>query len=185
MKLSASEKENLLFIARRAIEQRLNALQEQGSWSPEISSAMETRCGAFVTLYVNKKLRGCIGTFSEEEPLHSNVVNMAISAAVNDTRFSPILPGELSMLEIEISTLTPRQQIFEPGEIEIGKHGIFIRHGAKRGTLLPQVAVNQNWSVEEFLGNCSRYKAGIGWDGWRDAEIYTYEALVFSSNPQV
>ena len=101
MKFSASEKETLLLLAGRAIEERLDPLQDQDSWRPAISEALETRRGAFVSLYVDKKLRGCIGTFSEEEPLHLNVENMAVSAAVNDTRFSSILPEELSRLEIE------------------------------------------------------------------------------------
>ena len=181
MKFSASEKETLLLIAGRAIEERLDPLKDQPSWSPAISEALETRCGAFVSLYVDKKLRGCIGTFSEEEPLYLNVTNMAVSAAVSDTRFSSILPGELSRLEIEISILTPRRRIYDPDDVEIGRHGIYIRQGSNRGTLLPQVAVNQNWSVNDFLGNCSRYKAGIGWHGWKTAEVYTYEALVFKS----
>jgi AMMECR1 domain-containing protein len=47
--------------------------------------------------------------------------------------------------------------------------------------MIPQVAINQQWTVDEFLGNCSRYKAGIGWDGWKTAEVYTYEAIVFNS----
>ncbi len=183
MKFSASEKETLLLLAGRAIEGSLNPMQDQSSWSPAISEALEIKCGAFVSLYVDKKLRGCIGTFSEEEPLHLNVTNMAVSAAVSDTRFSSILPGELSRLEIEISILTPRQRIYDPDDIEIGRHGIYIRQGSNRGTLLPQVAVNQNWSVNEFLGNCSRYKAGIGWNGWKTAEVYIYEAVVFKSNP--
>ena len=98
---------------------------------------------------------------------------MAISAATNDTRFTSILPNELPKLELEISILTPRQKISDPSEIVIGKHGIYIKLGSNRGTLLPQVAVKEEWTVKEFLGNCSRYKAGIGWDGWKAAEVYT------------
>jgi uncharacterized protein (TIGR00296 family) len=107
---------------------------------------------------------------------------MAISAAINDSRFTSIHPHELSQLELEISILTPRQRISDPSEIVVGLHGIYIKLGSKRGTLLPQVAVAQNWTVKEFLGNCSRYKAGIGWDGWKAAEIYTYEAIVFQAD---
>ena len=56
-----------------------------------------------------------------------------------------------------------------------------MKKGTNRGTFLPQVALKQNWTVEEFLGNCAKYKAGIGWDGWKSADLYRYEALVFSS----
>ncbi|MCK4881241.1 MAG: AmmeMemoRadiSam system protein A, partial [Bacteroidales bacterium] len=147
-----------------------------------LTETLEIRCGAFVSLYVDHHLRGCIGTFSEEEPLYKNVTKMAVSAAIDDSRFTSIHPDELSRLELEISILTPRQRIYDPSEIVIGKHGIYIKHGANRGTLLPQVAVKQDWSIKEFLGNCSKYKAGIGWDGWKAAELYTYEAIIFKSD---
>ena len=107
---------------------------------------------------------------------------MAISAATDDSRFSSIHASELSQLELEISILTPRQRINDPSEIIIGRHGIYIKLGGNRGTLLPQVAVTQGWTVKEFLGNCSKYKAGIGWDGWKAADLYTYEAIVFKSD---
>ena len=50
------------------------------------------------------------------------------------------------------------------------------------GTFLPQVATETGWTLEEFLGHCSRDKAGIGWNGWKDskAEIYIYEAIVLN-----
>jgi MEMO1 family protein len=182
MKISKSDKEILLFIADRAIKEKINPQLDQDSSLPAITKVLESKCGAFVSLYVDKKLRGCIGTFSEEEPLYENVTRMAVSAALSDTRFNSIVPEELSRLEIEISILTPRVRIYDPEDIEIGKHGIYISQGSNRGTLLPQVAVNKNWSVEEFLGNCARHKAGIGWKGWKNAEIYTYEALVFTSD---
>ncbi|HRR06883.1 MAG TPA: AMMECR1 domain-containing protein, partial [Victivallales bacterium] len=67
-------------------------------------------------------------------------------------------------------------------EFEMGKHGIYMIKGYRSGTFLPQVAKETNWSKEEFLGHCARDKAGIGWDGWKDAELYTYEALVFSES---
>lgn len=64
--------------------------------------------------------------------------------------------------------------------MELGKHGIYITKGENSGTFLPQVAVKTGWTKEEFLGHCARDKAGIGWDGWRDADTYVYEAIVFS-----
>ena len=84
-------------------------------------------------------------------------------------------------LKIEISVLTPKQLISGPEEIILGKHGIYIQHGMNRGTLLPQVAISQNWNVEQFLGNCAKYKAGLTWNGWKNADLYTYEAIVFNS----
>jgi AmmeMemoRadiSam system protein A len=147
----------------------------------DMSENLEIHCGVFVSLYVNGELRGCIGTFSEEEPLYRNVRQMAISAASTDRRFSPISPEELDHLKIEVSVLSPRTLIRNTKEIELGKHGIYIIKGPYRGTFLPQVAIHNDWTVEEFLGNCCKYKMGIGWDEWKSADIYTYEALVFES----
>jgi len=67
-------------------------------------------------------------------------------------------------------------------EIQLGKHGIYIRKGNRAGTFLPQVATETGWNKEEFLGHCAEEKAGIGWNGWKDAEIYVYEALVFGEH---
>ncbi len=181
MKLSEIDKRILTGLARNRITAHLcPGTREPENTSP-LPESLEIQCGVFVSLYVNSKLRGCIGTFSEHESLHNSVQNMALSAATSDSRFTALEKDELDRIMIEISVLTPRSKISEPGEIIIGKHGIYIQKGVNRGTLLPQVAINQNWDVEQFLGNCAKYKAGIGYEGWRDAEIYTYEAIVFNS----
>jgi AmmeMemoRadiSam system protein A len=182
MKFSTTEKRLLFRIARQRIVDAVT-----GDRSKELASlpsipALHIKCGVFVSVYVDGQLRGCLGTFSEEEPLCENVQRMAAAAATEDTRFRPLQPDELDNLRIEISVLTPRKKISDIHEIELGKHGIYIKKGLNRGTFLPQVAVAQNWDVYEFLGNCSRYKAGIGWDGWKTAEIYVYEAIVFDSD---
>jgi AmmeMemoRadiSam system protein A len=181
MIFTGSEKRALLEMAGRAVSKKVDPGRRVPAGATDLTPALESRCGVFVSLYVDQKLRGCIGTFSEEEPLYRNVERMAVSSATSDTRFSPIQPDELSRLQLEISVLTPRQRIHDPSAIEIGKHGIYMKKGAYRGTFLPQVAVSQDWTVQEFLGNCARYKVGIGWNGWKTAELYTYEAIVFSS----
>jgi AmmeMemoRadiSam system protein A len=183
MKLGETERGDLLRLAREAIEESVDPQLPASPLVPPPAAVLQTRCGAFVSLYVDDKLRGCIGTFSEEEPVYRNVKNMAVSAATTDKRFSPILPKELDSLAIEISVLSPRTRIYDISDIIIGKHGIYMTQGLNRGTMLPQVAVAQNWNVEELLGNCSRHKAGIGWEGWKTAELYIYEALIFRSPP--
>lgn len=181
MKFTYPEKESMLAMAAGAIAMELGSDSLPLSSPGGLTESLRACCGAFVSVYVKDKLRGCIGTFSEDDPLYRNIQRMAVSAATGDSRFSPILYGELENLHIEISVLTPRIPVMDPSEIEIGKHGIYMIHGSNRGTLLPQVAVQQQWSVEEFLGHCSRNKAGIGWDGWKDAELFSYEAIVFST----
>ena len=181
MMLSRVDKCLLILMARQRISGHLLKRYKPSNPISEIPDSLQTKCGTFVSLYVDDHLRGCIGTFSEEYPLHTNVKNMALSAATTDSRFLPVTRGEVSSLKIEISVLSPRQPINGPDEIILGKHGIYIQDEMNKGTLLPQVPVNQGWNVEQFLGNCSKYKAGLGWEGWRSAELYTYEAIVFNS----
>jgi len=86
---------------------------------------------------------------------------------------------EFDDIEIEISVLTPMKKINSIDEIVLGKHGIYIRKGMSSGTFLPQVAAETGWTKEEFLGHCAKDKTGIGWNGWKDADIFIYEAIVF------
>ncbi len=140
---------------------------------------LNQKCGAFVSLYKNGRLRGCIGHFGEDYPLYEVVKEMALSAAFNDPRFSPLSRDELDDIEIEISVLTPMRRIQSLDEFELHRHGIYIRKGHRSGTYLPQVADEVNWTKEEFVSHCSQDKARLGWDGWKDAELYVYEAIVF------
>ena len=108
---------------------------------------------------------------------------MARAAATEDTRFRPLEHHEQKNIRIEISVLTPAHKIEDIGEIEPGRHGIIVKLGDKQGTFLPQVAARMNWNALEMLEHCARDKAKIGKDGWKDAELYIYEALVFASAP--
>jgi AmmeMemoRadiSam system protein A len=105
---------------------------------------------------------------------------MAVAAATQDYRFQPLTPDELAGIEIEISVLTPLQKIQSIDEIVLGRDGIYIKKGNRSGTFLPQVATETGWTKEEFLGHCAKDKAGLGWEGWKDADIFTYRAVVFS-----
>jgi MEMO1 family protein len=178
--LSAREKETLLGIARSTIQEYLISGKTVDVNRSELSVNLRTRCGAFVTLNKSHDLRGCIGRFDASDELYHVVQEMAIAAATQDYRFAPVKPEELKSLEIEISVLTPLRRIASAEEFELGKQGIYMRKGARSGTFLPQVAHDTGWNKEEFLGHCAQDKAGIGWDGWKDAELFVYEALVFS-----
>ena len=105
---------------------------------------------------------------------------MAIASSTKDNRFPRVDPTEIGKISIEISVLSPLKKIHSINEIVLGKHGIYIKKGNRSGTFLPQVANETGWTTEDFLGHCSRDKAGLGWDGWKGADIYTYEATVFS-----
>lgn len=181
MRLTMSHKRLLLKIAGDSIASAVRT-ERSPAVPPDLTvPALQLKCGVFVSVYVDGRLRGCLGTFSEEEPLWQNVQRLAASAATADTRFSPLMPEELGSMRIEISVLSPRKRITDIREIKLGKHGIYLQKGLNRGTFLPQVAPSQQWDVYEFLGNCAKYKAGIGWEGWKTAEIYIFEAIIFNS----
>lgn len=177
--LSASDRNTLLKIAHNTIKKYITGVDSNPIENIPINETLSQPVGAFVSVYINGKLRGCIGRFSPDLPLYKVVQKMALSAATSDTRFTPVKPDELTDLNLEISVLTPLDKVNDIREIKLGKHGVYIRQDNKAGTLLPQVATKNNWTLEEFLGRCARDKAGIGWDGWKRAEIYKYEAIIF------
>lgn len=180
--LNEKDKADLLNIARQTLTSYLKTSAIPDFSKNNFSDNLSRPAGAFVTLKLNGNLRGCIGNFNPEKPLITTVQQMAIAAATQDPRFNPVTPDEIDKLEIEISVLTPLKKISSADEFNLGKQGIYIKKGYKSGTFLPQVADETGWSKEEFLGHCSRDKAGIGWDGWKSAELFTYEAIVFSEH---
>jgi AmmeMemoRadiSam system protein B/AmmeMemoRadiSam system protein A len=177
--LTEKDKVDLLKVARQTLDEFV-----KNKTVPEIDTAgfstnLHENTGAFVSLHVKGKLRGCIGRFQPDAPLYKVVQDMAVAAASKDHRFSPVKPDELEKVDIEISVLTPLKKIESIEEIELGRHGIYIKQGYNSGTFLPQVAASTGWNLEEFLGHCARDKARIGWDGWKTADIFTYEAIIF------
>ena len=178
--LSAEDKKMLKDIALQSIVDSLNGKSVSVCESPlQKYPMLNKKCGAFVSLHKHGRLRGCIGHFGEDYPLHEIVAEMARAAAFEDPRFMPVTRDELNDLDIEISVLTPMRRIQSLDEFELHRHGIYIKKGYRSGTFLPQVADEVNWTKEEFVGHCSQDKAGLGWDGWKDAELYVYEAIVF------
>ena len=180
--LSPEDRRRLLEIARSSLAKHLTAGNVPALPEAQLSKALRTPCGAFVTLKKRGELRGCIGNFSGTEMLALTVQKMALAAATEDPRFAPVSASELANLDIEISVLSPMQKVASPREIELGRHGIYIRKGSRAGTFLPQVATETGWSLEEFLGHCAQDKAGIGWDGWKEADVFVYEAIVFGES---
>jgi MEMO1 family protein len=177
------EETKLLFtIAKNAIKSGFNNTVKANIDENSIPDKFKSPMGAFVTLKINGLLRGCIGRFVSEDPLYKVVEASALSSAFEDPRFSPLTKEEFSKTEMEITVLGPLKQIHNIKEIVLGKHGIYIKKGIWSGTMLPQVAIENNWTVEQFLGYTSRDKAGIGWDGWKDAELFIYEGVVLEDN---
>jgi AmmeMemoRadiSam system protein A len=137
--------------------------------------------GAFVTLTSGGKLRGCIGSVGRPRPAAELVASAGRSAAVADSRFSPVSPGELPTLELDVSLLTPLEWLAPdqlPAVVQVGRHGLIVERPPWRGLLLPQVASEWGFDAETFLAETCR-KAGLPRDAWRsDARVGRFEALV-------
>ncbi len=177
LQLTDGEKRTLLQIARAAIAARLG---EAAAETPQPTGSLLIPCGAFVTLRKAESLRGCIGFISAAKPLAATVRDVAVSSAFEDPRFPPVQRGELALISIEISVLSPLRRIRDPGELVVGVHGLLIKRGFRSGLLLPQVATEQGWDRETFLAHTCR-KAGLPMDTWKspDACLEIFSALVF------
>jgi AmmeMemoRadiSam system protein A len=137
--------------------------------------------GAFVTLKRDGRLRGCIGTLQCRQSLPEEIRRVAVSAAREDPRFSPLQRSELEGLGVEVSVLGPLEQIdpHDPSAFEIGRHGLVVEQGLRRGLLLPQVATEWGWDRETFLSQTCG-KAGLPVDCWKHgATVYRFAAEVF------
>jgi AmmeMemoRadiSam system protein A len=146
--LIESDQQQLLRLARGALDAavRNGRLPEAEACSP----ALTEKRGAFVTIHKAGRLRGCIGYIEALKPLHQTVAECAVAAALRDPRFDPVEPEELPLLRLEISALSPFEEI-SPEKIEVGRHGLMVSQGWQRGLLLPQVATEWNWDRERFL----------------------------------
>jgi AmmeMemoRadiSam system protein A len=176
--LSETDRRALLALARRAVDSAV-CLQKAAGNIPPRGIFAEKR-GVFVTLRARGRLRGCIGVVEAFEPLGEAVVRCAASSALHDPRFSPVRPEDLPELHIEISVLSPLEAV-RPEDIEIGKHGLLITQGPKRGILLPQVAAEHKLGREQFLEETCR-KAGLSANAWQEPEtqIVAFTCEVFS-----
>lgn len=168
--LSEAERRAILELARQAVLEAVcqNRVVDR---IPQ-TGVFERRCGVFVTLHVRKKLHGCIGVIEPRENLGESVVKCSISAALEDPRFNRMQPEEAQEAEIEVSLLSPLQRI-RAEEIEIGRHGLVVENGLKRGLLLPQVAVEHRLDPEAFLRETC-HKAGLPGEAWREPETKIY-----------
>lgn len=178
--------EYLVRLARRTIEHYLR--EGRPPKVENVPKKLRERAGVFVTLesYPERELRGCIGYPEPVYPLVDALIRASISAATQDPRFHPVALEELDRILVEVSVLSPPELIRAaprdyPGEIVIGRHGLIAERGFNRGLLLPQVAVDEGWSPEEFLSHTCM-KAGLMPDAWlqKGTKIYRFEGVIFA-----
>jgi AmmeMemoRadiSam system protein B/AmmeMemoRadiSam system protein A len=178
--LTDDEERSLLAFARDTVSAAVRADME-GPAPPERTEALRSFCGAFVTLRIDGRLRGCIGSTASTTPLWQAVGTAARTAAVGDPRFAPVEPGEVSQIKIEISVLGPIVPLSDVEELVIGRDGLVVVLGQASGLLLPQVAVENGWDTREFLAQTCA-KARLPADAWQDpqARVYRFAARAFS-----
>jgi AmmeMemoRadiSam system protein A len=168
----------LLQWARHAVVEAVSRAQLPAD-IPQQGIFLERR-GVFVTLHVRGRLRGCIGVVESQETLGESIMRCAAGAAIGDPRFSPLQTEELEELLVEISLMSAPVPI-HPKEIEIGRHGLMVVNGARRGLLLPQVATEYRLDPQQFLAETCR-KAGLPPDAWREGgtQILGFTCEIFS-----
>jgi len=175
----------LIGLARKTVE---NSLKNRKFKLAAIEGkSLQRKAGVFVTIntYPERMLRGCIG-FISALPLYEAVQRAAHAAAFEDPRFPPIAEDELEKIVFEISVLTePKELRCKPSEyasnIEIGSDGLIVQCGPSSGLLLPQVAVEQDWTAEEFLDQVC-FKAGLTPDYLHDrsTRLWKFQAQIFA-----
>jgi AmmeMemoRadiSam system protein A len=178
--LGNREKQLLLELARRALT--VAAERSESLSTPPQDPELGESIGAFVTLRKRGRLRGCIGQVGSGRSLMEVVAHCAKSAALEDPRFEPVRAEELREIEIELSVLSPLEEI-APERIEVGKHGLMVSAGLRRGVLLPQVATECHWTAVRFLEETC-LKAELERDAWRDpaTKIQGFTAEVFAES---
>jgi AmmeMemoRadiSam system protein A len=198
--ITGEEKKALLSDALETILAKLEKRGPRYKYSAEMtrkmngadtasSSALFQKCGAFVTLHkkagTERRLRGCIGRMTSEEPLIKTVRTMALEAAFDDPRFPPLSKSELPLCDIEISVLSPMELITDPRTVRVGVHGLYLAYGGRAGVFLPQVPVEQGWNLDQYLeGICQKAGLPPGTYKLDGANLYTFTAEVFGSGVQ-
>jgi AmmeMemoRadiSam system protein A len=172
---SLEERKLLLQAAHEAI---ISALEGREIPLLTPSAHLSQPRGAFTTLYYEGELRGCVGYPTAMAPLFRTVIETARAAAFDDPRFIPVAVAEAGALCISISVLS-RVKPIRAEEVHVGRHGLLISEGPRRGLLLPQVPVEHAWDRITFLEQTCR-KAGLPLDAWRTgASIEAFTAEVF------
>lgn len=180
MEITKEEKLLLLQLARNSISSIFKETPIPEA-NYKLYPVFKLEAGAFVTLTIEGNLRGCIGYVTSEKTLYETVIQAARQAAMNDPRFPELTEGELDLIAIDISVLSPPFKMKSYNEIVVGKHGLIVTDGMHRGLLLPQVPVEHKLNRDQYLSALCQ-KAGLPSNKWREKllNIEMFTANVFS-----
>ena len=177
-------KKYLLELSRNTILSKLG-LKRSIISAKDVPEDVKGAGACFVTLTISGELRGCIGSLEAHRPLFEDVISNSENAAFRDPRFPPLSAEEAESVIIEISVLTPRQEISYSGFLDLKKkiiphkHGVYLSHSYYSATFLPQVW-EQLPDKQEFLMHLC-LKANLNPEAWKDKdmELYTYKVEKF------
>ena len=182
--ISDLDGKELVIMARTAVTELLKNNSKISD--SKFDSKFDFKSGVFVTLNKKNSLRGCIGYSTPIKKLSNGLIDAAIAAATEDPRFPPVNPNELDDVTFEVTVLTPPIEIKvnNPQEylsiIKVGRDGIIVENSFTSGLLLPQVAKEYDWNVEEFLCHTCE-KAGLDKNAWKvnSTKISKFEGIIF------
>jgi len=133
---------------------------------------------AFVSVYVDGKLRGCRGRMEATQPLGRAIAEIAVMSATGDSRFVPVTERELARMRLVIQILTPARHVRGPEEIVLGRHGVVLAKAGRSAVFLPNVATEYGWDLPTTLSRLAE-KAGLRRDDWRrGATLRVFETEV-------
>jgi AmmeMemoRadiSam system protein A len=175
--LDSASRKVLMWTARAAITRAIGA--EVPAFDAQSPPPCDLRAGAFVTLRIKGALRGCIGYPDPDRPLIDVIERCSVSAAISDPRFPSLTAGEWNDVDVELSILGAIEPVDHIRDVIIGRHGLIVESGRRRGLLLPQVALEWRWDAVEFAAQTCA-KAGLPRDAWQSgAALFRFEAEVF------
>ena len=184
--LSKTQQQQLLSLARASIAHGLKHGKPLRSTTPE-DNKLQQDGACFVTLTIDGELRGCIGSLEAHRPLWQDVAENAFASAFRDPRFPPLSAVELEPIHIEISVLTPLEEISFRSEQNLlaqivpGVDGLVLEDKGYRGTFWPLVW-QQLPDKQQFFAQLKR-KAGMPAHYWSDTvRCYRYHTLVFEED---
>jgi len=120
---------------------------------------MNRRAGVFVSIKLNGRLRGCIGTIAATTgSVAEEILQNAVSACSKDPRFDPVEENELHDLVYDVDVLGPAESIDSEDQLDVKRYGVIVENGLRRGLLLPDLEGVD--TVAEQI-TIARKKAGI------------------------
>jgi uncharacterized protein len=179
--IATADRKRLLDLARSAVVARV-----RGEPAPTAPADLRIPAsGVFVTIHHRGELRGCLGTLDPHEPVAAAVVRLAGDVTHRDYRFERVRAEELNDVAIDLSVLTEPTLVADPADIVVGRDGLIVEQGSRKGLLLPQVAPEHGFDRETFLAQTC-LKAGLAGDAWQHgATIYRFQAEVFGESDYV